>query len=62
MSDITMCQDYDCPNQYSCWRLLAPPDKYAQSYHDFKFNYELYEQGEYQCEFYIDMYQLNFKE
>lgn len=59
MSGITMCQDWDCPNQDSCWRLLAPPDKHAQSYQDFKFDYEAFEENNDPknsgCEFYINM-------
>jgi hypothetical protein len=56
MSDITMCTDQDCPMQDSCRRLNAPPDLHRQSYQDFKFNYDEFENNNnYQCEFYIDM-------
>ena len=56
MVDLTMCTDFDCPNQDSCWRLNAPPDLIAQSYQYFNFDYELFEHtSDYQCEFYINM-------
>ena len=55
MSDITMCNNWDCPNQDNCWRLLAPPDKLAQAYQDFKFDYDGFNSGtnEKGCDFYI---------
>jgi hypothetical protein len=32
MSDITMCQDKDCPKKNNCYRFTAQPDEYLQSY------------------------------
>ena len=58
MSDITMCQNWDCPYQDNCWRLLAPPELIGQAYQDFKFDYEAFESDNScgsGCDFYIDM-------
>jgi len=63
MADITMCQDWNCPHQDNCWRLLAPPDELKQSYQDFKFDYEAYEHSGNNsngCDFYIAMDELDF--
>ena len=66
MSDITMCEDWDCPNQDTCWRLLAPPNKHKQAYQDFKFDYEYYEiNGDVNnkgCDFYISTEELTFNQ
>ena len=35
MSDISMCQNIECPSRGKCYRYLAFPDEY-QSYTDFK--------------------------
>ena len=32
MPDITMCNDIDCPQRGSCYRFLAEPNPYRQSY------------------------------
>ena len=32
MPDITMCKGGDCPLKETCWRYLAVPGKYGQSY------------------------------
>lgn len=32
MSDITMCQQEDCPKHEWCYRFNAPPGKERQSY------------------------------
>lgn len=32
MPDITMCNDYSCPNFDKCYRAQAKPSKYRQSY------------------------------
>lgn len=36
MPDITMCKNEDCPSSYRCFRFLARPDKYMQTYGIFK--------------------------
>lgn len=36
MPDITMCMTKDCPKKETCYRAQATPDKYMQSYSDFK--------------------------
>lgn len=64
MADITMCKDWDCPNQDNCWRLWAPPDLHKQAYQDFKFDYEAYETSDnknHGCDFYIAMDELEIK-
>ena len=60
MADIIMCTDWDCPYQDNCWRLLAPPDKNRQSYQDFKFDYDGFNDGSNDkgCDFYIPMDEL----
>lgn len=35
MVDITMCKSKDCPISDSCYRFLATPCQYLQSYADF---------------------------
>jgi len=32
MADISMCQRGDCPVRHECYRFMAPPDPYWQSY------------------------------
>jgi hypothetical protein len=61
MTDITMCQNFDCPMQDNCWRLLAPPDKVNQSYQTFEFDYDGFENGSNVngCDFYIAMDELD---
>lgn len=58
MTDITMCQNYDCPEQDNCWRLNAPPNKIRQSYAKFEFDYDLFESGGIGCADYIPMDEL----
>lgn len=55
-----MCTDWDCPNQDNCWRLLAPPNKHKQSYQDFNFDYDGFNDGtnDVGCEYYIAMDEL----
>jgi len=35
MPDITMCMSKDCPKKNECYRSMAKPDKYYQSYADY---------------------------
>lgn len=60
MADITMCTDWGCPHQDNCWRLLAPPNKHAQAYGNFKFDYDGFNNGasEDGCGYYIAMDEL----
>ena len=62
MSDITMCNRDDCPNQDNCWRLNAPPDLIDQSYQLFYFDYDEFEldNNSNGCDFYIAMDELDF--
>ena len=32
MPDITMCNDYECPQKERCYRFTAEPNPYRQSY------------------------------
>lgn len=57
MPDITMCKNYNCPAQDTCWRLNAPPNKFRQSYASFSFDEDGFEEhGDFKksCGFYID--------
>ena len=35
MPDITMCQSKTCPSRTTCYRFLATPSLFGQSYVDF---------------------------
>ena len=35
MSDITKCEDHQCPSKKICYRYTAPASKYLQSYGQF---------------------------
>ena len=39
MTDITMCQNSNCPGKLKCYRYTATPS-YRQSYMSFRFRYE----------------------
>lgn len=56
-SDISMCKNEECSLSWNCLRFNAPPDKYRQSYSDFKQD----ENG--QCEYYMpqDKEEINLK-
>ena len=45
MPDITMCCNSDCPMRGKCYRYLAKPDKYAQSFALFHSKYKTNKQG-----------------
>jgi hypothetical protein len=64
MADVTMCNDWNCPYQDNCWRLLAPPNKPAQAYQDFEFDYNGFNNGtnEKGCDFYIAMDELELND
>ena len=32
MADITMCNDYECPQKERCYRFMANPSTFWQSY------------------------------
>jgi hypothetical protein len=36
MPDIAMCQDHDCPMRTQCYRYVAKPNEYWQTYADFQ--------------------------
>lgn len=38
MSDITMCKNDTCPLKNTCYRFIATPSEYLQSYADFKYD------------------------
>lgn len=48
MLDISMCQNKECPLCNTCYRFLATPDPYMQSYSDFA------PDGNGDCEYYWD--------
>lgn len=37
MPDFTMCTNFDCPVRASCYRYLAVPSEYRQSYRRFEY-------------------------
>ena len=45
MPDITLCCNRDCPMRTKCYRYLARPDEYAQSFALFQSKYKTNEQG-----------------
>lgn len=49
MSDISMCQNKDCPSYEQCYRFMATPNPYRQSYMDFK-----PKDGEARCDDFIE--------
>lgn len=50
MSDITMCKNENCPSKKWCYRFLAIPNPYFQSYGEFA-----PEEGEKECEMFWDI-------
>lgn len=51
MPDISMCKNEECPLREKCYRFLAEPDPYWQTYADFK--YEI-KDGEVHCDYFWD--------
>lgn len=49
MPDISMCEGKDCPLKDKCYRFIATPDKYHQSY----FTEPPYENDK--CEYFISI-------
>lgn len=58
MPDISMCKNEECPLSNSCYRFLAIPDEYMQSYINFKPKIDPI-LDEVECDFYIDNNKLN---
>lgn len=50
MSDITMCQNKDCPSCEQCFRFKAPPNPFVQSYADMK-----PEGDDTECEYFLEI-------
>ena len=38
MPDISMCKNTECPLKNTCYRFIATPSEYLQSYGDFKYD------------------------
>ena len=36
MPDIAMCQSHECPRRVGCYRYMATPNEYRQSYMEFR--------------------------
>ena len=49
MSDISKCNNTDCPSHKECWRFRCPANEYRQAYSAFK-----PKEGEDRCEYFID--------
>lgn len=47
MTDITKCNNFDCPLKQTCWRYLAPTSEYQSWSH---FTYDYYKGCEYYWE------------
>jgi hypothetical protein len=50
MSDITMCQNKDCPSCEQCFRFKAPPNPFVQSYAEMS-----PKEGGVKCEYYLEI-------
>lgn len=50
MSDITKCSGEGCPVKQSCYRFLATPNEFIQSY----FSESPYSEGKKDCDHYWD--------
>lgn len=37
MPDLTLCQNNSCPMKKNCYRYMAEPDPYMQSYSEFEY-------------------------
>jgi len=48
MTDISKCNNTDCPSHMQCWRHLAPSNENWQSYAQFD------PDGEDKCDYFID--------
>ncbi len=57
MPDITMCPGTGCPMREQCYRYMATPNPYQQSFADFTSKIEITEDGEFvSCpEFILDL-------
>lgn len=49
MPDISMCQNKECPNNWTCYRFTAKPSEYRQPYQAYK-----PAKGKYQCDSHIN--------
>jgi hypothetical protein len=49
MSDLSKCQNMECPSHQQCWRYLCPADGYWQAYAAFA-----PEEGGERCDYFID--------
>lgn len=51
MPDITMCTNDECPLRESCYRYMAKPSEYMQSYAVFE--WKAGKKGKVDCEYYV---------
>ena len=60
--DISMCKNKTCPLRNTCYRFIAKPNPWAQTYSDFRWKSE--EEGKVTCEDYWDSapYKSNYDE
>lgn len=49
MSNISKCENKECPSKEKCYRFTATPNKHRQSYGRF-----MYEEGKDKCEYFWD--------
>jgi hypothetical protein len=55
MPDITMCINSECPLSSKCWRFVAIPNPFRQSYTDFKPYTN--EDGELACDHFMEVHE-----
>lgn len=51
MPDIAMCINKECKSSKKCYRFIAKPNKYVQSYADFK-----PEKDKKKCDYFMKIY------
>lgn len=60
MPDISMCKNETCPLKETCYRFMASPSKYGQSYSNFTPKTSL--DGKTKCEYHWEIQSLNKNE
>lgn len=52
MPDISMCMNQECPSHLQCYRFMAVPNPWRQSYMEFK-----HQEGKDRCESFVMFYE-----
>ena len=53
MPDITMCENSSCPLKQGCFRYMAKPSEYRQSYSNFEYTIE---DGVVECGYFMEIW------